>query len=296
MTKYDLIIIIVTYNSEKYIGECIDSIMKSENGVFNYKIIIIDNNSKDKTINIIKEKQKENNRIFLIKNNKNIGFAKGVNQGILKNKNYDYILLLNPDTILKKNSIKNLIKCSEENHAGISGGSTFDINGKESGSYFRFPNLMVGIFDFSNLRKLCKGDKWHKYFYYLNSKRNMKSSFPVDVVTGGFMLFSHETIKRTGLFDESFFMYLEDVDYCLRAKKAGIKIFHTNRSRIMHIGGASSKNKDKVRHSSWLKSRKIYFFKHFGFLANLIIQPLFLIDDILILFKKSLSKKQSHPI
>jgi len=151
---------------------------------------------------------------------------------------------------------------------------------------------MVGIFDFSNLRKLCKGDKWHKYFYYLNSNGNKRITFPVDVVTGGFMLISRETIKRIGLFDYSFFMYLEDVDYCLRAKKTGIQIFHTNRSRILHIGGASSNNKDRIRHSSWLKSRKVYYFKHFNLFANLIIQPIFFIDDIFILIKKNLSKNK----
>jgi GT2 family glycosyltransferase len=181
-----------------------------------------------------------------------------------------------------------LVNCSEKFNAGICGGSTVDENGNISGSFFRLPNLMVGIFDFTNFRKLCKTDKWHKYFYYQDTKHN-DISFPVDVVTGGFMLIKMSTLKKVGLFDETYFMYLEDVDYCVRAKNNGIKIYHTNTSKIMHIGGASSNNKDRIRHSSWLKSRKKYFQKHFGLLTNILIQPIFLMDDVLIIAKKTLN-------
>ncbi|HSV95142.1 MAG TPA: glycosyltransferase family 2 protein [Spirochaetia bacterium] len=283
MKKYNLTIVIVTFNSEKYIEKCIESISKSNIKKINYKIKIIDNNSSDGTSNII-EKIK-NNKIFYINNKKNYGFAHAVNQGISEQEGDGYVLLLNPDTVLEKESLLNLIKCAEINNAGICGGTTIDDYGKESGSYFRKPNLMVGLFDFTNLRKLCKDDRWHKYFYF-QKKDNGKKSFPVDVVTGGFMLIDKKTINKIGLFDESYFMYLEDVDYCLKASKAGIKIFHTNMSKIKHTGGASSNNKDKIRHTSWLKSRKIYFLKHFGILENIIIQPVFLFDDLLILIRK----------
>lgn len=295
--KYDLTIIIVTFNSEKYIDKCIDSIAISEKNEISYKIIIIDNYSKDETVNKIKKIQKDDRKIYLIENKKNIGFARAVNQGISRDSGGGYVLLLNPDTILEKRSLINLIKCAEKNQAGVCGGTTIDNHGKISGSYFRFPSLMIGLFDFTNLRKLLKNDQWHKHFYCQDENHGNKTSFPVDVVTGGFMLINKSTIKEIGLFDESFFMYLEDVDYCLRAKKAGIRIFHTNGSKILHIGGASSNNDDRVRHSSWLKSRKIYYAKHFGIFENMMIQPIFLLDDLLILIMKTLKSisPQSKP-
>lgn len=297
MKKYNLTIIIVTFNSEKNIDKCINSITNSEKKEINNTIIIIDNHSKDKTVYKIKKIQKKNEKIYLIENKKNVGFARAVNQGISRDNGGEYVLLLNPDTVLEKKSLISLIKCAEENQSGICGGTTIDTHGNISGSYFRFPNLMVGLFDFTNLRKFNKKDKWHKYFYYQDTKHTNSTAYPVDVVTGGFMLINKSTIKKIGLLDESFFMYLEDVDYCIRAKKEGVKIFHTDKSKIMHIGGASSDNKDRVRHSSWLKSRKIYYAKHFGIFENIIIQPIFLLDDLLILTIKTLKNMntQSKP-
>lgn len=286
MKKYRLSIIIVTFNSQNYIEKCLNSIAKSNLRSIEHNIVIVDNNSNDNTVKVVKELQKKNDAIFLIENQNNTGFAKAANQGILKSKNRDYVLLLNPDTLLENDSLIRLINCSEKHNAGICGGTTIDSQGNASGSYFRFPNLMVGIFDFTNFRKIRKDDKWHNYFYYLDSKIE-DDSFPVDVVTGGYMLIRLSTIKKIGLLSESFFMYLEDVDYCFRSKKGGIKIYHDCTSIILHVGGASSNNKDRIRYSSWLQSRKIYFLKHFGFFENILIQPIFLLDDLLILTRKT---------
>lgn len=290
MKKYNLSIIIVTFNSERHIVKCINSINENRIKDTAINIIVIDNFSGDSTPKILRKLQKETKTILTIQNNKNVGFAKAVNQGIRKSKPSDYYLLLNPDTVLKNDSLEKLIKCSVNNKAGICGGSTEDKDGNENGCYFRFPSLLIGIFDFTNFRKLVKSDKWHKYFYYLDSKKPKQNEFSVDVVTGGYMLINIGTIEKIGYLDEDFFMYLEDVDYCLRAKKAGIKICHTNNSKIFHIGGASSNNKDRVRHSSWLWSRKVFFAKHFSLLKNLLIQPIFLLDDIFIMTKLALKK------
>lgn len=284
MTKNTLSIIIVTFNSEKYIENCIDSIEKCDHSDLSINIIVIDNFSNDKTVTKLTRLSKKYENIKIIKNKKNTGFAYGVNQGIQLNRHADYFLLLNPDTRISKNAINELFYCMKRNNSGICGGSTIDFLGKNTGSYFRYPNIKVGIFDFTNLRKICNKDKWHKYFYYLDKKNN-SNCFSVDVVTGGFMLIKNSTIKKIGLFDDSFFMYLEDVDYCIRAKKSGIKIFHSEKARIRHFGGGSSKNKDRIRHTSWLISRKKLFIKHFGLFDNLLIQPLFIFDDIIILVR-----------
>jgi len=286
--KNHITIIIVTFNSVKQIKKCIDSIVKNE--YKHTKIVVIDNNSSDNTLDIVKKLQKNSKIISVIKNKQNVGFAKAVNQGIKNNIKSEYFLLLNPDTVLRNNSLITLINCSTKNKAGITGGSTTDIQGKENGSYYRFPNLGIGIFDFTNFRKLTKNDRWHKYFYYQDITNKNIDEFPVDVVTGGYMLINNKTVKKVGYFDEDYFMYLEDVDYCLRTKKAGIKIFHTNQSKILHIGGASSNNKDRIRHSSWLMSRKMYFLKHHSIIENILVQPIFIVDDLLILFKILINK------
>ena len=290
MHKRSISIIIVTFNSEKYIERCLSSILNSVPDDIAIKIIVIDNNSIDSSVSRIKKLAHLDHRIILFQNHKNLGFSRAVNMGILFDKQSDYVLLLNPDTISNEQTIKNLLSCATENEAGIIGGSTYDDKGNQNGSYFRIPNIFVGIFDFTNFRKLINNEYWHNYFYYIGTEITKKSCFPVDVVTGGFMLISRNTIDKIGLFDQRFFMYLEDVDYCLRAKKLGIRVFHSNRSKIIHFAGRSSNNKDRIRHSSWLISRKLYYLKNFGILQNMIIQPIFLVDDLFILIKKFFSK------
>jgi len=292
VTQKNIAIIIVTFNSEKYISNCLSSIININNlpNSYNYKIIVIDNNSQDKTVGVVKSLIVRHPKIQLTCNNKNFGFAKAVNLGIKIAQRSDYFLLLNPDTVMRKNSLINLIRCIQKNRAGIAGGSTLNKAGGQNGSYFRFPNIWVGLFDLTNLRKLLPSDYWHNYFYYLDSDFSKESDFPVDVVTGGYMLITNKTIRKIGNIDERYFMYLEDVDYCLRAKKVGIKIYHTNKSKIVHFAGRSSENKDRIKHSSWLWSRKLYYIKNFNILENLMIQPIFLIDDLYILTKLFLSK------
>lgn len=283
-------IIIVTFNSEKYIWRCIDSIEQQKIPNFMVQIHVIDNNSKDSTIHLVQSFQNKYKNIKITKNRKNIGFAKAVNIGIKKAQDSSFYLLINPDTVSGNTSLEELIKCANTKKAGIVGGSTYNTRGKENGSYFRLPNIQVGIFDFTNFRKLSHNDFWHKYFYYKDLKTTKKTCFPVDVVTGGFMLISRDTVNNIGYFDEKYFMYLEDVDYCFRAKKSGIRIFHSNKSKIIHLGGRSSTNKYRINHTAWLTSRKYYFKKNFNLMTNVIIQPIFMLDDIFILTKMCVSK------
>ncbi len=287
MIKTAVSIIIVTFNSEKYIEKCISSTISALPKNMLADILVVDNCSSDRTVHMVRSFVKSN-KISVIESRVNLGFAKAVNLGIKVAKKSDFYLLLNPDTILNSNSIVNLITCAKENNAGIVGGTTLDSDYCVSGCYFRFPTLGVGVYDFTNIRKLDKQDRWHNYFYYLDKRATKSDCFPVDVVTGGYMLISAKTIEKIGYFDERFFMYLEDVDYCYRAKSSGIRVFHSNKSQLIHFSGGSSNNKDKVRHSAWITSRKKYFLKHFGVLDNLLIQLIFLIDDMVIYLSRLL--------
>ncbi len=276
-----LSIIIVTFNSEKHISNCLSRLIISTKSIKGVNIIIIDNNSLDNTVKKIRSSflKKGKTNISLFENKKNIGFAEAVNNGILLCESDNY-LLVNPDILVNKETIKKVLECQLASNADIVGLRTKDVDNHESGSYFRFPNIWVGLFDFSNLRKLDKKDYWHNYFYCID-KRNIKNDFEVDIVTGGFMLIRNRVVKKIGLFDAKYFMYLEDVDFCLRAHNAGFKIYICNEF-VTHIGGASSNNKDRVNHGAWKNSRKRYFLKHFGITSNLVIQVVFALDDMLI--------------
>lgn len=275
-----LSVIIVTYNSEKYIGKCIESLFRYWPKSLKKQIIVIDNASKDSTV----ENLKKISNIEFYKNTKNLGFAKAVNQAIDKAKG-DYVLLLNPDTEIMSNSLRNLVQCLDKNKCGIVGGASFKNNGEQHGTYVREPHLMIGLFDFSNLQKLFPENKWHRSFYYSELK-NVSKDIEVDAVGGGFMLIDKSVLREVGYFDERFFMYLEDIDFCVRARKQGYKVYYCPNSKISHIGGASSDNKEHINFEAWVDSRKYYYKKHGSIFDNIILQPAYLIDELLMRIKR----------
>lgn len=265
--------IIVTFNSEKNIKEITKlPLQKSKT---DNTICIIDNNSTDRT----REKLSKLRNIDLTLNKKNIGFAKAVNQGIKSHPLADYYLLLNPDVKVSKSLIDNLIICATEKKADIVGGKTLKHNGKLFRSFVRRPNYWTVLFDYTNLRKLVPGDFFHKQHYYLD-KKDPSTDQQVDVVSGAMMLISSKVIKKIGYFDESFFMYLEDIDFCNRAIEAGFKILYCIHAVMWHEGGGSSRNKDRINHAAWRSSRIYYVKKYFSGIKRYSLSFFLYLDDI----------------
>lgn len=278
-----LSVIIVTYNSSKVIEECLNKILLSKIGNVILSIIVIDNDSTDDTLDKLNE-FRQNHKITILENKKNFGFSKAINKGI-KYKKSDFYLLVNPDAFIERDCIHKLIRCSIDNNLGICGGSTKGLNGEEQGDHFRTPNLLVGIFDFTNFRKVDFNNKWNRYFYYRDETKN-NSERNVGSVSGGLMLISNDVIKKIGLLDERYFMYLEDVDYCYQANLNNINVTYCPDAKAVHIGGASSNNKERSNLKAWFDSRRKYYLKNFNLLSNLIIQPIFIVDEFLIKTKK----------
>jgi GT2 family glycosyltransferase len=236
----------------------------------------VDNFSKDETVDVIKKYQlkKKFNKI-------NIGFSKAINF-VLKKTDYDYYLLLNPDTEILPNAIKILLTCSIQYKASIVGGKHFKMDRQSvHGTVVTIPNLAVMIFDYTNLRKLIPFDLVHKYHYY---DGKLSSYLPkiVGSVSGGFMLIKGELFKKIGYLDENFFMYLEDVDFCARASKAGEKVIYCPEAQIKHFGGGSSSNKYRTNLEAWKYSRKYFAKKYFSGLKYTLINFANLLDEYLV--------------
>lgn len=273
----DISVIIVTYNSEKYIKNCIDSILRHWPKEYSREIIILDNQSNDKTIQIVQRYSQ--NIINLVENRMNTGFAKAVNLGIRKSSGRK-LLLLNPDTrILTKQSIKLLMDYQIENGASICGGTMQNSRGEHK-THVRLPNIAIGLFDFTNLAKIFPDNYWHRYFYYLNEKKT-KTNIDVGAVSGGYMMIDKNLDKRIGGFNEKYFMYLEDIEYCKKAHDHNIRVVYIPNSKIWHEGGGSSNTKDRINFDAWIKSRRLYFWNNLKIFDNLVIQPAFLVDEII---------------
>lgn len=231
-------IIIVNYNGGKQIIKCLSSLAKHD---YLKKVILVDNASLDDSLKAI------NNlfpRVTVIKNSKNFGFAKGSNIGIryaLSNKAKN-ILLLNSDTILSKNDVEKLVKN----------------NGDIVGPILKFRRSNRLYFDLGGYIDWNIGRSFHKE---ANSISRINNSNP-DYVSGAVMLIRKKVIDKIGFFDEKYFLYYEDVDYCVRARKADFKIAIDTNTIIHHELSSTLGRKSPITLYHNLRSNLIFILKH----------------------------------
>lgn len=245
-------IIVVTYNNENFTKSFFISLRKSL--TIPYELILFDNNSQD---HIVKKAEGISKKIKiktrLIKNSKNIGFAGAVNQAVALCKSKD-ILLINPDTILNKHSISKLYRFYRKS-GGIVGGRMDDHRSAVASVKF-----LDCILELTNLKKI-KFLQSYNNFWIKNASRTQH----VSSVSGGYMMFSKKIFNELGGFDRDYWLYLEDVDFCMRARRKGYSIMYYPASKIKHFGGGSSKgNKNKINPKEWFKSRDVLFKKNFN--------------------------------
>jgi GT2 family glycosyltransferase len=266
---HSLSIIIVTYNSENEINNCLNSI-KSSFPTGDYKIIIADNNSNDNTISILRSFDFTNIKIII--NQQNLGFTKAVNQ-CLKFVTSKYILLLNPDTIIQDNLMLNLIKeLEQDNSLGVIAPQLMYPDGSIQKSCRRFPRRRDIIYEFFGLNKIFKHSK--EINYWKMGDFNHESSAFVDQPAGAALLFSSEIFQKIGYLDERFPMFFSDVDYCKRIINSKYKIQYDISASITHLGGVSVyNNRNKMIVSSHISFIN-YFLKYNKGILNLVFNLL----------------------
>lgn len=231
-----LSIIIVNFNTRDLIANCINSIHQTVEKV-KFEIIVVDNNSSDKSVEYIKNQFP---RTTIIRNNLNHGFGKANNQGA-KIASGDFLLFLNSDTILKENSIDQIFKLSNFNSSTIYGCRLLNNDNSVQPSAGFIPTLpkiftqMFFIDDIPFVNNLIKSYQQTNLSFYQKNQT-------VDWVTGAFLLISKKLFQDIKGFDENIFMYGEELDLCLRAQKNGAKIKFLTKPEIFHLKGASSKD------------------------------------------------------
>jgi GT2 family glycosyltransferase len=207
-------IIIISYNRIDTIVRAVDSISKYYK---NYRFIVIDNSENTQFFQTLKIKLRKFDTVILLKNSQNFGFAKAVNQGIeiaMKDENCIYILLLNDDAYVDKDCIPKLIDALERDKRALLAGPTI--------YYEKHPNTVWSAGGYFNefLGKIKIPLKNKTITIKELSKIPIQE---VDFLTGCVLLIKREAIEKVGKFDEAFFFYSEDIDYCYRVKKAGYK-------------------------------------------------------------------------
>jgi|GEM_PF-1297905 len=295
MMQNAITIVTVTYNSTDNIISLLKSIDISENKKLVKEVIVVENNSaqKVKTVGVVKNYIRHSKlAIKLVVKNNNDGFARSCNYGA-RLATTKYVLFINPDTTLRENSLSTLYNHAEQHAADIIGGISEKNSSNVHNTVVRHPNLFIGLFELTNLGRIFGINKGHSDFYYEDIKNlyYSKKDIKVDAIGGAYLMVKKLSFIALDGFDTNFFMYLEDVDLGVRANKKKLRVIFCPHSKISHIGGASSDNKQKIRHQAWFDSRKYYFKKHYGFWVNIMIQPFFIIEEHLLKIRQFIIRR-----
>lgn len=253
-----LSIVIVSWNVKKDLVNCLRSI--GENPAYkSFEVIVIDNASTDSTVETVRNEFPE---IVVITNSQNLGFAAANNQGIEKSRG-EYILLLNPDTIVQLNSLNVLIEFMDENEdVGICGPQLLNQNGTIQPSVRGFPTFRGALYRHTIFKYL----RLFRYEYkkWLMKSFDHKTKMDVDQVMGAALMIRQSIIDRIGVMDEGFFMYYEEVDLCYRIKQAGWRVVFVPTAVITHSGGQSSGQIPVKKQMMAITSLLKFFRKHRG--------------------------------
>ncbi|SHH44130.1 hypothetical protein SAMN02745135_00815 [Caloranaerobacter azorensis DSM 13643] len=254
----DLSIIIVNYNTRELTRQTLQSIYKYNHNL-DFEVIVVDNNSSDDSINMIKD---EFPQVILIQNKENLGFSKANNIGINKSKG-KYILLLNSDTIIQRDTLEIMVDFMETNkEVGAAGCKVVLPDGNLDKACKRsFPTPRNAFYNALKLDKLFPHNK--KFGEYNLTYLNEDEMHEVDSLVGAFMMVRREVIEEVGLLDENFFMYGEDIDWCYRIKKSGWKIVYYPKTKIIHYKGGSSKKKNPKIIYEFYRAMYLFFEKHY---------------------------------
>ena len=238
-----LSVIIVSYNTQELLRTCLESVLKSLENI-DGEIFVVDNNSHDNTVKVIKEKFP---KVTLIANKRNLGFSKANNQALKKAK-AKYFLILNPDTQVQPDTLQKMIDFMEKNSKAAVSTCRVELpNGQlDTDCRRHFPTPTRALSHFLSLDKLFKGSKTFDSYYMGYIPENIEHE--VDACVGAFMIVRSSAAKKVGLFDEDFFFYGEDLDWCYRFKEKGYRIYYTPITKIIHYKGASSGIKKSSAH------------------------------------------------
>ena len=291
----DLAIVIVNWNGRGLLWRCLESIDKTA-GDLNYAIIVVDNGSTDGSQTMVRT---EFPAVTLIANDKNLGFGAANNVGMRTNLvehttaqlpthplppsalfsgHYhfaaDYLLLLNPDTVVQPGALQALVQFMHDHpHVGIAGAQLQNEDGSFQASYVDFPCLKQEFMILTGLGRKLQNPAYP-------SASHTASQTPrddVDYVIGACMIARSTAVQDVGLFDEGFFMYAEEVDWCYRFHAAGWSVGYVPNALITHLGGGSTRQVRPQMLAELYRSRVHFFHKHYNFVSTSALRSLLLL-------------------
>jgi GT2 family glycosyltransferase len=244
-------VVIVTFQSQDDISDCIRSVLESD---ISLELIVIDNCSADRTVDRVVQSTHQSPQCTLIRNSANLGFAKAVNQGIIASRG-QYVLALNPDAVLQRDTIRIAMEALEADPAAaLTGCMLLNRDGTEQPGARRY--LPTPWRALVRVLKLYRLAKLHPRFhgFLMNKEPVPREPIEVEATSGAFMLVRRSAIDQVGPLDEGYFMHCEDLDWCVRFRRAGWKVLFVPAAKAFHKKGGSSR----------ARPIRVEFYKHRG--------------------------------
>ncbi len=250
----DLSILIVSWNTRDLLAQCLASVYACP-PAGEFEIIVVDNASADGSADMIRERFP---LVRLLALERNAGFAGGNNLAINISRGH-YLLFLNPDTVVVPGAIETLLNFMDKTPAtGAAGSMLLNPDGTLQPSCYPAPTLG------RELWRLFHFDIFYPLALYPMNRWPTDLPRTVDTVQGASFIVRREVIDKVGAFDESFFMYSEEVDWCLRIRRAGWQIYWVPGSRVIHYGGQSTRQVAPAMFLQLYRAKVQYFRKHYG--------------------------------
>jgi len=302
MRSFDVAVVIVTYRTADLTIACLRSLQRERQASeeITVRAVVVDNASGDAAvIRSALDAEGWQSWVTLIEAPVNGGFAYGNNLGAqhaYAEKSPDYVYVLNPDTEVRPGAIGSLVRFLEASpQVGIAGGSFEHLDGRIWPIAFRFPTifselshgLQIGI-----VSRLLQ--RWTVAWPMIQLPQ------PIDWICGAAMMIRPAVFDRIGGFDENYFLYFEETDFCNRARQAGYATWYVPESRVMHIMGQSTKVTDEKAvlqrfPAYWFQSRRRYFAVTFGVVHAMVIDLVAVLANCLGLMKRLALRRPSVP-
>ncbi|HEY9896377.1 MAG TPA: glycosyltransferase family 2 protein [Candidatus Sericytochromatia bacterium] len=300
-----LLVVVLNYKTAALTIDCLRSLADEIDAIPGSRVVVTDNASGDGSVEKIASAISENHWhdwVELMPLEQNGGFAFGNNAAIrpvlASAVSCPYVLLLNPDTVVRPGALKSLLTFMNEHpEAGIAGSRLEDLDGSPQHSAFRFPSVISEL-DFG----LRLGFVSKLLSRWSGVPPIADDPHETNWVAGASMIIRREVFEAIGLLDENYFMYFEEVDFCLRAHRAGWPCWYVPQSHVVHFVGQSSgvtdsKRPPKRMPTYWFDSRRRYFLKNHGWLFTALADAAWLSGFTLWRWRRVLQRKPDtdHP-
>ncbi len=262
-------IVIVNYRTAELAVDCLQSIAGQIAALPEGRVVVVDNASGDGSVEKLRsaiDRKGWTGWVSVLARDRNGGFAFGNNAGIIEalqsTSHVEYVMLLNPDTIVDGGAIHALVDFMDSHErVGIAGSRLESAGGGGEVSAHNSPSPLGELQSGAQLAVLSR--ILHRYVV---SPPMQESAHECNWVSGASLIVRREVFENIGLLDEGYFLYFEEVDFCLRARKAGWQIWFVPESRVVHFEGVSTgiQNTARRRPGYWYDSRRRYFVKYFG--------------------------------